>query len=125
LSIDSFYEYPAGVALSKFLTGLVEGKLYGSICMECGYKIIPPRAFCVKCLSHRTGYVEVGPDGFVETWTAAEGVTWVYVRFPGVDGGLLHMLDPTHRPRKGLPVRPVFRERRVGSILDIKWFTGT
>jgi uncharacterized OB-fold protein len=102
---------------------LTEEKLYGSRCLECGHRIIPPRAFCVKCLSPKTAYVEVGSGGFVETWTVSDGITWIYVKFPEVDGGLLHMLDPASKPVKGLRVKPVFREHRVGSILDIKWFT--
>jgi uncharacterized OB-fold protein len=39
LSIDSFYEYPAGIALSKFLTGLTEEKLYGSRCWNVGTEL--------------------------------------------------------------------------------------
>jgi len=132
MSIESYYEYPAGVALSRFLAGLRDGKIVASRCGVCGASYLPPRAFCLKCLKPVSEFHEVEGFGFVETFTRSyislEGVlhqpiTWIFVRFEGVVGGLLHRLDPSAEPRRGLRVVPVFHAERVGSILDIKWFT--
>ncbi len=133
MSIESFYEYPAGVALSRFLEGLRLGRLIASKCSACNHMIIPPRAYCLKCYRPIKEYQIIGEEGRIVTYTRSliniEGkpanppVTWVFVKFEGVDGGLLHVLDSTINPQIGMRVRPVFREQRIGSILDIKWFT--
>ncbi|MEM4281392.1 MAG: zinc ribbon domain-containing protein [Candidatus Caldarchaeum sp.] len=133
MSIESFYEYPAGVALSKFLNGLRQGKLIASRCGECKKSIIPPRAYCTSCLKPVVEYYEVEPVGEVVTYTIShvtlsdgstvQPTTWVYVKFRDVQGGLMHRLDPVVKPSAGLRVNPVFNEQRIGSILDIKWFT--
>ncbi|MEM4334955.1 MAG: zinc ribbon domain-containing protein [Candidatus Caldarchaeum sp.] len=131
MSIDSYYEYPAGVGLSKFLEGLKHGKLTASLCRRCGARRIPPKSYCLECMKPSDEYVEVAPLGSVEAYTRCEvgldgskagDVVWVFIKFEGVAGGLLHRLDPSAEPRKGLKVRPVFHEHRAGSVLDIKWF---
>ncbi|MEM0482497.1 MAG: Zn-ribbon domain-containing OB-fold protein [Nitrososphaerota archaeon] len=133
MGIESFYEYPAGVALSRFLEGLRLGRLIASKCSECNYKVVPLRAYCPRCYSPIKEYQTIEDVGWIITYTRSfiniEGkpanppVTWVFVKFDGVEGGLLHILDPSINPRIGLRVRPVYREQRIGSILDIKYFT--
>jgi uncharacterized OB-fold protein len=132
MSIESFYEYPAGVALSKFLEGLRQGKLMAGRCSRCDRSQIPPRSHCIKCLKPVEDFHEIRQTGVIETFSRshislegglAQPVTWIYVKFEGVEGGLLHRLDPSVTPEKALKVRPVFHEIRIGSILDIKWFT--
>lgn len=132
MSIESFYEYPAGIALSIFLQGLREGKLIAGRCGKCNISHIPPRSYCAKCLNPINDFHEITGVGFVDTFTSshisldgspAQPVTWIYVRFEGVEGGLLHRLDPSVAPEKALKVRPVYHGERIGSILDIKWFT--
>ncbi|BAJ51202.1 conserved hypothetical protein [Candidatus Caldarchaeum subterraneum] len=132
MEIESYYEYPAGVALSKFLEGLHNGKIIASRCGKCSSKHVPPRAYCLDCFKPINEYIEVDPAAVVQTYTrsrmladgeAGEEIVWVFVRFVDTLGGLLHMLDPSKTPRTGMKVKPVFREKRVGSIHDIKWFT--
>ncbi len=133
MSIESFYEYPAGVALSKFFEGLTRMKIVASQCSICKTLTIPPRAYCLKCYKPVEKYPEVEGVGQIATYTRSfinidgelkdKPTTWVFVKFDGIEGGLVHILDPSIPPRTGLRVRPVFRERTIGSILDIKWFT--
>jgi len=133
VSIESFYEYPAGVALSNFLNGLKQGKILASRCSQCRKSTIPPRAFCTHCLKPITEYHEAEPVGEVVSYTVShvsvsgdrggQPTAWVFVRFEGVDGGLMHRLDPSVKPSAGIRVRPVFNEKRIGNILDIRWFT--
>lgn len=54
-----------------------------------------------------------------------EPVTFAYVTFEGVTGGLLHRI--LGEARAGDTVRPVFKSKkdRQGSILDIKGFRST
>jgi len=131
--IESFYEHTAGAALTKFLNGLKEGRVIGSSCGKCGKTLIPPRAYCPHCLSHEITYSEVETEAYIETYTishiALDGerletpITWVFVKYRGVDGGILHRLDASVKPVRGLRVRPVFRDERIGSIWDIVFFT--
>lgn len=95
-------------------------------------KRVPPKAFCVKCFRQTTEYVELEPIARVETFTRTklniwgeegDNSTWVFVKFIDAEGGLLHKLDPAIEPRVGIKVKPVMHQTRVGSILDIKWFT--
>lgn len=132
MDIESQYEYPAGVALSKFLEGLRNGKIIASRCEKCFSKHVPPRAYCLDCFKPINEYIEVDPVAEVLTYTRSrllavgetgEEIVWVFVRFVDTLGGLLHMLDTATTPRIGLKVKPVFREKRVGSIHDIKCFT--
>lgn len=131
-SIESFYEYTAGKALSKFLMGLKDGKILVSRCGECGGEAIPPRAYCPNCFSSNITYHDVGTPAYVDTFTVSaltidggrrtQPVTWVFVRYADVAGGLLHILADGVKPHTGLRVEPVFRSERIGSIWDIMFF---
>jgi uncharacterized OB-fold protein len=131
--IESLYEYTAGIALSKFLHGLKTGRIICSRCRKCGKTFIPPRAYCPACLAHEITYSDVESEAYIETYTishiALDGerletpITWVFVKYHGVDGGMLHRLDPAVNPSRSIKVRPVFRDERIGSIWDIAYFT--
>ncbi|MEM1944358.1 MAG: Zn-ribbon domain-containing OB-fold protein [Nitrososphaerota archaeon] len=132
-TIESFYEYTAGKALSKFLLGLRSGKILGGRCGRCGQAAIPPRAYCINCYSPDMAYYEMDAPAYVATYTVSNlsldggrwdrPVTWVFVKYSDVAGGLLHILADGVEPYIGLRVKPVFRSDRIGSIWDIMFFT--
>lgn len=66
---DLRYKWSAGVAVSKFLRGLKEGKIIGIHCKVCDRIVTPPRAFCEVCMSPIHDYVELKPVGRVNTFT--------------------------------------------------------
>lgn len=130
--IPLHYIYTAGVAGEKFLRGLQEGKLLAAKCEKCGRMYLPPKMYCVQCFAEISKFIEIGPQGTVravaESYVdfhgnkVAKPVTFVFIEFRGVTGGLLH------HAREGLKVgskvtarfRPIVE--RKGSILDIEGF---
>ena len=56
---------------AKFVDFLVEGKVEGTQCKDCGAKFFPPRADCAKCFSKNMEWFEVPKKGTLETFTTA------------------------------------------------------
>ena len=48
---DLRYAYDTGIAISRYLEGLKQGKLIGSVCGTCERLVVPPRVVCEQCLS--------------------------------------------------------------------------
>ena len=73
------FEHAAGRAASRFLVGLRDDQvLRASPCPNCGRILVPPRNFCEDCFVPTSDdWVEVGPQGVVESFT------FTYARFAG------------------------------------------
>ena len=136
MNVDKFV-YTLGHGYEKFFNGLKEGKIIASKCSECGVTYLPPRIYCEECLSEITEFVEIDQNGVVLGYTIQnvdkdgrylkERVIWALIGFNGVRGGIFHKLVGVE-PEEiyvGMPVKPVFREERKGSINDIQYFTKT
>jgi hypothetical protein len=131
-SIPFHYEYTAGVAGERFLRGLMAGKIFAGYCANCRETSLPPRMYCVKCFGEIKRFVRVRTMGTVSamttTLTGQDGkaleqpITFAYVTFEGVAGGMLHRI--VGRARVGSTVKPRFKRKRdrKGSILDIEGF---
>jgi acetyl-CoA C-acetyltransferase len=135
--LDPKYSWDAGVAISRFLDGLRDGKVLARECRRCERVLVPPRMFCERCFRPTDGWVEVPDTGVVETFSIAH-VSWdmreletpdvpAVIRIDGTsEGGLLHMvagIDP-EAVSIGMSVRAVWKGdgERTGSILDIAHF---
>ena len=67
---DIEYDYSAGETASHFLASLRDDeKLLGRRCPECERVLAPPRAFCERCFVDTDEWVEIGPEGRVESFT--------------------------------------------------------
>lgn len=55
--------------VQDFAVHLKDGRLMGSRCKQCGYKIFPPRADCPQCMSGEFEFVEYSGKGTVWTYT--------------------------------------------------------
>jgi uncharacterized OB-fold protein len=131
-SIPLRYEYTAGVAGERFFRGLMAGKILAGYCSNCRKASLPPRIYCVKCFGEIGKYVRVRPIGRVSAMTTTRSgqdgkvldhpVTFGYITFDGVSGGILHRI--VGKARVGSAVKPRFKPRRdrTGSILDIEGF---
>ena len=53
--------------VEQYWKGLEEGKIYGTVCKNCGAKYSPPQADCSECYSSDMEWVEIGGEGVVET----------------------------------------------------------
>ena len=134
--LDAPYQHAPGLAARAFLEALRDrGALLASVCARCQVRRLPPQAFCEACFEPAAAYGEAGPVGELGLVTVLrrdpQGAPLeppevrALVRFPGVEGGLLHRvaMEPA-RAVPGLRVRPLLAlpEERRGSILDILGF---
>lgn len=132
------YSWDGGIAVSRFLQGLKEGKILGTRCFRCKRTLVPPRAFCERCFRQTDEWVEVKDTGRVNTYSvsyvnsdASRRTEPLIVAVIEIDGaspgmGFLHVIKKTN-PSKvhiGTKVRAVWKDvsERVGSILDISHF---
>ena len=137
-AVDARYAWDTGVAVSRYLRGLKEGKILARECRRCRRVLVPPRMFCEQDFRPTDRWVEVQDTGRVNTFSIC------YVRWdmeplkipeipavieidgasPGV--GFMHKLgemDPD-RVHVGMEVQAVWKPAgdREGSILDIRYF---
>lgn len=135
---DAKYGWDAGVAISRYLAGLKEGKILGVRCHKCGRTMVPPRIFCEWCFRNIDEWVELKDTGTVNTFSLCY-VTWDVKRIkepqiPAVieiDGaskgmGIMHLLGEVD-PKKvyiGMRVKAVWKEpaEREGAITDIRYW---
>jgi uncharacterized OB-fold protein len=139
LIADHVLEYPyvrsVGPAVGAFLTGLRHGRLVG-VKGSGGRVIVPPTEYDPETAEDTEGFVDVGPEGTVVTWSWVDHprpkhpldrpFAWVLVRPDGADTALLHVLDAgsPEAVRSGMRVRPEFlpEGERQGRMQDIARF---
>ncbi len=131
-------EYPfrrsCGPVLSKFFTGLREGKLIG-VRSETAGVLVPPAEYDPQTAEGLTDFVEVGPAGKVVSyaWVSRprpmqllqHPFAYALVELDGADTGLLHMVDVGGDESKmsvGMRVAPRWKAEREGSVRDIEAF---
>lgn len=129
------YKYFVGRLASHFYTELRDNqKILAMECEKCQLTYVPPRNTCPKCFAKLDQWKEVGPEGILESWTVTEyslkihpvkaPVIYGIVKLDGASTGIVHILgevDP-ERLEIGQRVKAVFKEKREGNILDIKYF---
>ncbi|HIE17756.1 MAG TPA: Zn-ribbon domain-containing OB-fold protein [Dehalococcoidia bacterium] len=129
------YAYYVGPIATRFFTDLRDrGKFFGIRCGECGITYMPPRGTCGRCFGKLEEWVEVAPQGTVISHTITyypsvchpvkEPIVYAIVKLDGADTGLIHMLGDVEPSEaySGMRVEAVFKEKREGNILDIKYF---
>jgi uncharacterized protein len=132
------YAWDTGVAMSRYLQELKEGKLIGVRCEKCNHTVIPPRMNCEWCFRPMDDWVYLPDTGTINTYSLCY-VTWnmQYLEEPeipaviDIDGtnplvGIMHKIggvDPKD-VKIGMKVKAVWKpeDEREGSILDIKYF---
>ena len=139
---DARYSWSVGLAMSRFLEELKNGRIIGVKCGKCGRIFVPPRVFCSYCFTSISEWVYVKDTGRVNTvavsYIAADrgrleepqiiAVIELDGASPGM--GILHKLgnvdpgDVKEGKVFGMRVKAVWRkpEERVGSITDILYF---
>jgi len=127
--------YSAGAVGSRFLIELRDAKrIMGTRCPTCNRVYVPARSVCKDCFGQLDEWIEVSDKGTVLTYSVRHQpnpvqpveppVVYGIVQLDGADTGFVHMLgevDP-EQLRIGMRVQAVFKEERVASILDIKYF---
>ena len=129
------YEYYVGIFNTRFFTELRDNKrIMGVRCPVCNWVYVPSRTTCIKCFNQLSQWVEVSDTGTLITYTIVNYSTPVQptdallaygvIKLDGADSGLTHILGEFEYKglKIGMPVKAVFREKRVGNILDISHF---
>lgn len=137
------YRWDDGVAISRYLAELKNGRIVGKRCRKCDRTLLPPRTFCELCWRPTDEWTFVEDSGTVMTFCISN-VDWKASRLdieggqrpftPAVieiDGagrhmGILHLLEEVD-PKDihvGMRVRAVWKppEEREGAITDIRYF---
>jgi len=135
----ALYAWDAGVAMSRFLVELKNGRIMGTKCLGCRRVMLPPRMFCELCYMPTDKWVELKDRGSVRTFCITR-VKWDASRVEEpflpivveLDGGkrgtaLMHVvkgLEPSEM-KVGLRVKALWKppEERIGAITDIGNFT--
>src|SRR5438876_12384543 len=136
--VEPRYNWAAGVAISRFLIELKNGKIIGRKCMQCKRILVPPRMYCEQCYRPTDEWVEVKDTGSVNTFSishvgtdARRLKTPILVAVVDIDGaspgmGILHNLGEVEpsRIRIGMKVQAVWKQpgERQGAITDIRYF---
>jgi len=130
------YTWSAGAYATRFFTELKDNKkIWGTKCPKCNCTYIPPRKNCPKCFVNITEWVELGNTGTLLTYTIVRykepliqpmepPYAYGIIKLDGANTGLTHLLGEVdlNKIKPGMRVQAVFREKREGNILDIKYF---
>jgi len=129
------YRYFPGPIATRFFLELRDNqRIMGIRCPTCGIVYVPPETTCGKCFEKLEEWVEVGNKGVLQSYTVTHYTLPVHpdhtpiiyglVKLDGADTGFLHFLGEVENGalQIGMKMEAVFREERVGNILDIKYF---
>jgi len=132
------YSWAAGVAISRFLDELKEGRIVARKCNQCERILVPPRMYCEQCYRPTDAWVQVRDTGKVNTFSishvgtdARRLKTPILVAVVDIDGaspgmGILHNLGEVEPAsiRIGMKVQAVWKQpsERQGAITDIRYF---
>ncbi len=127
------YQRTVGGATGRFRAGLARAEVWGSRTAD-GRVVVPPVDHDPDSGAPVREFVRVADRGTVRSWTwvAAPApdhplpspFAFALIRLDGADTELLHLVDVDSESRlaAGLRVRAAWRERRAGSITDIRAF---
>lgn len=129
------YSWATGKAIGAFLTALRDDKkILGAKCTRCNKVFVPPQEFCPLCFEAIEGFVTLGDEGVIETYTVVhKAFPWrpveppyvlASIKLSGADTNLVHLVK-TAQPdavRTGQKVRAVWKDERLGSLMDIEGF---
>jgi uncharacterized protein len=136
-SIPLEYHYTAGVAGEEFRRELQEnGRFLVSKCSKCKNTYIPARMYCPNCFIEMKDQFPIDKPGYVYSFTSVNRyrsgadsdspITVGLVKFEGLKGGIVHVLDVNHADRVsiGMKVNPTLKNpsERTGALTDILAF---
>jgi uncharacterized OB-fold protein len=119
--LEYTYTRSTGPVIGRFLTGLRDRRIEGAR-TAAGKVIVPPLEYDPDTGEAVAGFVEVGQEGVVTTWSRPAGgaLAWALVRLDGADTAMLHLVDGA--VATGARVRARWRAERTGSIRDLECF---
>ena len=131
------YLVTAGTVTTRFLNGIMDGRLEGRRCPVCKKVYIPPRGSCPTCAVPTTEAVDVGPRGTVTTFSVIripfEGqvleppYACAHVLLDGADVPLLHIVGDcdVDEIRMGMRVEATWADERSPTLSSVRYFRPT
>jgi hypothetical protein len=130
------YRYAAGVATSRFLRGIAQGRILGQRCPGCLKVYVPPRGSCPRCALPTEEEVAVSDKGTVTTFAIvrvpSEAIrvplpfASVHVLLDGADVPFFSVVQecPLEAVRIGMRVQAAWvpREELAPTLESIRWF---
>jgi uncharacterized OB-fold protein len=132
------YAWSVGIAMSRFLEELKNGKIIARKCHKCGRVVVPPRMYCELCFRPTDEWTYVKDTGTINTYSisylAADASRLkepILIAVIDLDGaskgiGILHYLGEVKKEdvKFGMKVKAVWKPKRerTGAITDIKYF---
>lgn len=129
------YTRYAGRTGSRFLIELRDNKkIMGTKCPVCGRVYVPARSLCYVCFKPMDQWVEVSHEGTLMSYTMVyqsepshpvkTPFAYGIIKLDGADTGFAHIIGEVNPKdlKIGMKVKAVFKDKRVGSILDISHF---
>lgn len=132
------YAWSAGIAMSRFLEELKNGKIIGRKCHKCERVVVPPRMFCELCFRPTDEWAYVKDTGIINTYSISylaadasrlkEPIIVAVIELDGASKGMgiLHHLGEVKKEdvKFGMKVKAVWKpeKERIGTIMDIKYF---
>ncbi len=137
--IQLLFQFTPGVAASRFLRGIAEGKLLGLRCSNCGKVYVSPRGSCPKCGAPTIDEAPVADRGTITSFSIvrvpSEGIdielpfVCASILLDGADNTFYHVIKdiPVDDVRMGMRVKAVWvpREELKASLESIRFFAPT
>jgi len=134
--VELHYRYTPGLAASRFLRSIAEGRIVGQRCPGCGKVYVPPRGACAACGLPTEEEVEVADRGTVTTFCIVnvpfygQKLKIPYVSatilLDGADIGLMHLIQEcdAHEVHMGMRVEAVWAGpgERGPTLESIRYF---
>lgn len=133
------YQYTAGLAQSRFLKGIAEGRFLGQRCPKCKKVYVPPRGSCPTDGVATTDEVELSNRGTITTFCvvnvpfAGQQIELPYIcaqiLLDGADIAFMGLVQeiPAKEVRMGLRVEAVWvdRDELQPNLSSVKYFRPT
>ena len=133
--IEISYKWTTGKAVGRFFTEFRDHqKIWGLKCSCCKKVYVPPQDLCEACFVEMNDWLELTGTGALESYTIVheenpnQPVPPPYaiglIRLDGADTQFMHLVGGVELDRIecGLRVKPVWKKKPEGNILDIVHF---
>lgn len=114
------YQYTAGIATSRFLRGIAEGRILGQRCPNCSKVYVPPRGSCPRCAVPTEEEVEVSDKGTITTFAIVR-VPSENIRVPLPFASVQVLLDGADLPLFTVLQGCELTEVRIGMRVRADW----
>jgi len=129
------YTWWTGETAGAFFMYIRDEKIImGRRCMKCNKTYVPPRKVCPVCFHDGMEWIEVAPEGVLESFTVVRRqlaalnrkvpVVFGLIKLDGADTAILHYVDAAdiRKIKIGMRLKAKFNDERKGTIQDIACF---